>query len=343
MRRSGFVSPEKNPVSCRYDAPRCCGMTLVELLVVIAIVAILMAILLPAVQATREAGRRTQCGNNVRQVAMAAVQHEASIGWLPAGGWGFGWVGDPDRGFDENQPGGFFYNCLPFMEHKPLHEMTAGLAGTEKRDKALAMAQVPIPLLTCPSRRSPRAYGVRASRSWLANTSRPADLANGWYRADYKVNGGDSVVMWGFGPASLAAGDAGSGFKDMANSNGVSHQQSRIPLAAVADGASMTYLVGEKPLNPDMYYSHGTYWADDEPALGADDLDVHGWTSLASKPERDTPGVNPNTKSFGSVHAASFCISFCDGSVRWMPYEIDPTVHRRLGNRRDGGVVDRVP
>jgi hypothetical protein len=318
-------------------------MTLVELLVVIAVIALLMALLLPAVQAVREMARRTQCGNHVRQVAMAAVQHDAVIGWLPAGGWGFGWVGDPDRGFDENQPGGFFYNCLPFMEHKALHEMTVGLTGTDKRDRALAMVQVPIPVLTCPSRRSPRAYGVRASRSWLANTSRPADLAHGWYRADYKVNGGDSVVMWGFGPASLAAGDSGSGFKNMANSNGVSHQRSRIPLAEVTDGASMTYLVGEKPLNPDMYYSHGTYHADDEPALGADDLDIHGWTSLSSRPEQDTPGVNPNTKSFGSVHAVSFCMSFCDGSVRWIRYDVDPTTHRRLGNRRDGGIVAHLP
>ena len=336
MRRHDFVSDSKKSPAAR-------GLTLVELLVVIAIIALLMALLLPAVQATRETTRRTQCGNNVRQVAMAAVQHDASIGWLPAGGWGFGWVGDPDRGFDENQPGGFFYNCLPFMEHKPLHQMTAGLAGTEKRDRALAMVQVPIPALSCPSRRSPRAYGVRSSRSWLANTSRPTDLANGWYRADYKVNGGDSVVMWGFGPRDLAAGDAGSGFKNMANSTGISHQRSRIPLAELTDGASMTYLVGEKPLNPDMYLGPGTYWADDEPALGADDLDIHGWTSLSSRPEQDTRGVNPNTKSFGSVHAVSFCMSFCDGSVRWIRYDVDPTTHRRLGNRRDGRIVDRLP
>ena len=129
----------------------------------------------------------------------------------------------------------------------------------------------------------------------------------------------------------------------MTGANGVSHQRSRVPAAALADGASNTYLVGEKPLNPDMYLGSGTYWADDEPALGADDLDIHGWTSLASRPEQDTAGVNPDTKAFGSVHAASFCMSFCDGSVRWIPYDVDSTVHRRLGNRRDGHALAPLP
>jgi len=209
-----------------------------------------MAMLLPAVQVTREAARRTPCQNNLPQVAAAAGQHPASIGRLPKGGWGFGRVGDSDRGCDENQPGGFSYNCLPFLEHQPLHVMTAGLTGTEKRDRALVMVQIPPPVLTCPGRRPARAQGVRVSRSRLANTSRPTDLASGWYPADSNVNGGLSVVIRGFGPTILEAGDAGSAFKGLAGTNGVSHQRSRVHDASPADGAGNTSMIVQKRSTP---------------------------------------------------------------------------------------------
>ena len=91
------------------------GFTLVELLVVIAIIALLMSLLFPAVQAVRESARRAQCANNVTQMAKASLGHEATQGFFPSGGWGYFWVGDPDRGFGKGQPGGWLYSCLPYM------------------------------------------------------------------------------------------------------------------------------------------------------------------------------------------------------------------------------------
>ena len=88
------------------------AFTLVELLVVIAIIAMLVTLLLPAVQAAREAARNTQCLNQVRQMALAWLNHESAQGFYPSSGWGWRWQGDPDRGYGKDQPGGCFYDIL---------------------------------------------------------------------------------------------------------------------------------------------------------------------------------------------------------------------------------------
>ena len=82
------------------------GFTLVELLVVIAIIGILVALLLPAIQAAREAARRRQCTTQLRELTLGCLNHHDVHGHFPTGGWGWNWVGDPDRGYGKEQTDG---------------------------------------------------------------------------------------------------------------------------------------------------------------------------------------------------------------------------------------------
>jgi prepilin-type processing-associated H-X9-DG protein len=122
----------------------------------------------------------------------------------------------------------------------------------------------------------------------------------------------------------------------MSKTSGVCAERSQVHMADILDGASNTYLVGEKYLSADSYTT-GVDWGDDQGALCGDSDDLHRWTYLP--PAQDTPGMTAYY-IFGSPHASGLNMAFCDGAVKTVTYSIDATVHLYLGNRKDGQTID---
>ena len=130
---------------------------------------------------------------------------------------------------------------------------------------------------------------------------------------------------------SVSDWDTG-GYADALAATGVSYVRSQIKMAHITDGPSQTYLIGERSENPD-YYLTGTNCDDDQGWSQGYDFDTFRWTY--GTPQQDIPGYGGCGVIFGSSHAVSFNMAFCDGSVHSINYNIDATTHARLGNRKD--------
>lgn len=322
------------------------GFTLVELLVVIAIIGILVALLLPAVQSAREAARRVQCQNNLKQLGLGMLIHHEAFGYFPGGGWGWLWTGDPDRGTGANQPAGWNYSLLPFIEQQNVHDLGAdGQPDTitdKQRDGALLRDQTPIAAFVCPSRRRNMLYPRPANMTYTngRGVSKAGVL-------DYAANAGDTSPRWYSGPGSINEAltsfnwDTGGAL----GNTGISYARSEIAIGQVRDGTTNTYLLGEKSLMPEDY-TNGKNSADDFGMYEGCAHDTYRWcdiinasTNVGRTPKQDRPGVN-DYSSFGGPHSNGCIFVLCDGSVRSIGYSIDALIHARLGNRQDGLVID---
>jgi prepilin-type N-terminal cleavage/methylation domain-containing protein/prepilin-type processing-associated H-X9-DG protein len=305
---------------------RCGGFTLIELLVVIAIIAILIALLVPAVQKVREAAARTQCINNLKQIGLAMHMNHDATKALPSGGWGWDWIGTAERGTGADQPGGWLYNILPYIEQGNLRNQTKGLVGAACTNAMLQVMAQPVPLFNCPSRRNGGPYtggnagpylSFDASGATVSVSTANIPLARTDYAACVGSTQQNEIDQ---GPASPGPG-VGSVYWSNGPFTGPIYRCSQVRLIQITRGTSNTYLVGEKQMGQSNYLTGGDPGDNENLYVGLDN-DLYRTTFFP--PGQDPVGAPPDAMHFGSTHQGGMNMLYCDGTVRYIGYDIAP-------------------
>ncbi len=318
------------------------AFTLIELLVVIAIIAVLVGLLLPAVQKVRDAAARTRCVNNLKQIGLAIQNHHDAHQFFPSAGmyraFPYGQTASPYSGLSfantkpgnltattgspdvgTQQTGGWGFQILPYLEQSAVY------TSTDMR----AIVGAVIPGYFCPSRRAPTAWTNAAGWKYGLN--------------DYSAGGNSSEGLFVY---SWSAG------KDYSGNPTKSKR-----FADVTDGSSNTLAVGEKNLclevlsrGTDLCDLAGYSYGRDNSGGYSDSYDSTV-SSFSIQPARDaTPGTcqtatrgsetaKVGSRGFGSSHEGGFNAVFTDGSVRVVRYNVPLSVLKNLVVTNDGNVV----
>ncbi len=320
------------------------GFTLIELLVVIAIIGVLIALLLPAVQAAREAARRAQCVNNLKQLGLAMHNYHDTQGTLP-----------PGRVVVPNPPPGYGvydFSFSPFARILPYIE----------QGNIAASLNFSLPYLA-PANGT--AYGSSLS-VLLCPSDNKTVIPNGWAGTNYRANEGTSVVMW-YGVSDTAGVNAG-----MPEPNGLFFANMNVRLADIVDGTSNTaafseHLKGDFNQNLSSERSDtfrpGTYPATPDQAValckatnvfdlslqGVSDVGapwIYGYHSTTcywhSGPPNGRSCMFPPSRimtTANSNHPGGVNVGMADGSVKFFKDGINIATWRAIGTRSSGEIV----
>jgi len=337
-----FYSPLKRP-------PGRSGFTLIELLVVIAIIAILIGLLLPAVQKVREAAARMTCSNNLKQIGLAMHNHESAYGYLPTSGAQSAALGQTGLGFAVE---GWASQILPYIEQDNLYRFVA-TSGPYNWQAALGKApcEVVVKTYNCPSRSSRNSQVASWGASYAGN--------------DYA----GCIVEWGMQWQTSAPPDPNEAntFKGIIvkgghvrNNPAQTVKNATLTLIGIPDGSSNTIAIMEKAVSSKQYQARIWDW-----------WDVPGWAHNSDWPNMRIAGnwvpVLPDSEKnrvswantggdwywepgFGSAHTGVMNAVFGDGSVRSirmsvgtsgsMNYSDNTSVLYRLCKRDDGAVIN---
>ena len=310
------------------------AFTLVELLIVIAIIAMLIGLLLPAVHAGREAARRMQCANNLRQMGLGSMQYEDAVGKIVPG--------------TITTEGQVTWQALlmPYMELNSLYEQIDISRTWYSFPKETVTQQ--IDLYYCPSRsRSTRLSQDRNSAYGFTQT-------DGGALSDYAMNGGDgSLHQFDSGSRSGVTGFGDGRGNGVAVIPGMRVPRTKTPQgetvvknwqwaclssSQIIDGHSKTLLFGEKFVHREhqgiLGWGDGTLWAGEGPQSP---MRVAGTNYPLSKSDNDSSVTRGLNMPFGSSHDSQVCqFVFVDGHVESLSPSIEVGVLGRMSVRNDG-------
>jgi len=333
------------------------GFTLIELLVVIAIIGVLIALLLPAVQAAREAARRSQCVNNLKQIALALHNYESASGSFPPGCFGGSNRDNPACASINSHT--MFELILPYMEQTPIFNAinfqvptSYGLTASSGATGPWAAMQMTahlsrIEAFICPS--DLNSYDWRNQATVLSGS-------NAYSKTSYAAVAGTVECLWyGYW------GSTGAGCEAI-EPNGVFGKNYTYKIADILDGTSNTAFMGEasqfkgEPRSVFSFWNRGGYaftgnigsdirlsvWAYTVPSINAPATgttpnlpDPFNWWNFALYPQSKTFGE----LGFRSFHPGGVNFAFGDGSVKFIKQTISPNSFQAMGTRAQGEVI----
>lgn len=331
------------------------GFTLVELLVVIAIIGILIGMLLPAVQQVREAARRTQCANNMRQIALACLNHESAHMEFPSGRLGYDTLSptiwnqfgrarsgtSPVTGLDLTTEGAsLFVQILPFIEQNSAFNII------DLRN---------VPIWSANTTWAPQSDPVVAASLEVIGRHLPAfvcpsdnleEICQGSHGADFEAATGSYAGCMGDQVPGFEFQKKYSGLGSPDLANGVFVYVTRIPISQLSDGTSNTFFLGETieghRSGQSNIWSNGNRFTSSLrsastplnfplDANGTDGVVFAGWVTGAD-------GGRCNG-GFASLHPGGANFGFGDGHVEFIDESIDLDTYGDLATRRGGEVL----
>ncbi len=329
------------------------GFTLIELLVVIAIIAILIGLLLPAVQKVREAAARAQCQNNLKQIGLALHNHESAMGYFPTAGaqsQGLDYINPPEPTW------GWAGQILPYVEQDALHRLLPQGPYTWQASIRKSPVEVPIKTYNCPSR-SQRVSQVASWGSIYAMNDYAGVMTEWLNSSDWQ-----STVPPSSNTTQAFGGIITKGYHWRSDNPALSVKYTPVKAVTVSDGTSNTIAIAEKAVSARQYQPRVWDW-----------WDLPGWAHGADWPNMRLAGnwIEPQADTkfpriawmeqgtgsgwycefgFGSAHPGQFMAVFGDGSVKGISMSVgncgnsswsdQSCILYRLGMRNDGQVIN---